>query len=88
MTGHLMRPGLYEVPDWRDPHSPVCPDCRGTGIGRRGTWLEPDDTCAKCWGTGLMDCDCPGPCPYYPVGDDDEPECLPPSDPWAERGDQ
>ena len=60
-----------------------CAECAGSGLYRRATWVEPEERCPHCAGTGLIDCNCPGLCPHDYPDNNDEPECVSPSDPWA-----
>lgn len=44
----------------------ACPECDGWGywLGHdpRGLNLGPLHPCERCWGTGVIDCTCPGAC--------------------------
>lgn len=35
-----------------------CPQCAGTGIYRRATFIEPQEYCPACDGTGIYTCTC------------------------------
>lgn len=39
-----------------------CPECAGSGIYRRRTWVDPEEACPVCDGSGVRDCNCPGLC--------------------------
>ena len=51
----------YELGIWPD----YCPVCDGTGIYRRATWIDPEEPCEACEGTGVADCTCPALCRYH-----------------------
>ena len=48
------------------PEPTACPECDGWGnlLGHdpRGLNLGPLHPCERCWGTGVIDCTCPGAC--------------------------
>ena len=74
-----------ELCDGRDTFDPIeCAECAGSGLYRRATWVEPEEPCQHCDGTGLIDCNCPGRCAHHRAHTLPEPgEPAPWTDPWA-----
>lgn len=73
----------YETGAAPDPVE--CQECGGSGYYARATWIDPEELCEACEGSGVIDCNCPGRCGLHEdtayVGVSSHPT----PDPWANQ---